>query len=132
MYAFFCKKKHHSQGRYLVWYYSRIGIGSRGDSIMNETSIVTASFAPFTEALDKRAELISILNQQLLRANTDSEKAHDDISEKFSMIVSMAEDHSANASKAIDSLTGSGEQNFIALHPHLKIWHMQNQKLRTA
>ncbi|WP_303849472.1 methyl-accepting chemotaxis protein [Seleniivibrio woodruffii] len=73
------------------------------------------SFVPLTKALDIRAELITVLKNQLLRANSDSESAHNDIAGKFNMIVSMAEEQSSSASKAIDSLTGTGsrDENFI-------------------
>jgi len=79
------------------------------------TEKLKGSFAPLTRALDIRAELVTVLKNQLLRANSDSEAAHNDIAGKFNMIVSMAEEQANNASRAIDSLTGSGsrDENFI-------------------
>lgn len=78
-------------------------------------SKLKGSFAPLMKALDIRAELITVLKNQLLRANSDSESAHNDIAGKFNMIVSMAEEQAGSASKAIDSLTGtdSRDENFI-------------------
>lgn len=76
---------------------------------------LNSSFRPVIEALQVRSELLSVLKKQLEQANTDSEAAHNDISEKFNIIMSMAEEHSFKASTAIDSLTGSGgrDENFI-------------------
>lgn len=78
-------------------------------------SKLKGSFTPLIRALDIRAELITVLKNQLLRANSDSESAHNEIAGKFNMIVSMAEEQAGSASKAIDSLTGadSRDENFI-------------------
>jgi methyl-accepting chemotaxis protein len=76
---------------------------------------LSEAFKPLNDALFARAELLTVLRSQLLRANNDSEAAHNDIAGKFNMIVSMAEGQAFNASKAIDSLTGAGtgSENFI-------------------
>ncbi|ADD66985.1 methyl-accepting chemotaxis sensory transducer [Denitrovibrio acetiphilus DSM 12809] len=62
---------------------------------------------PVSEVLKERAELMNILRGQLLKANADSENAHNNISEKFSEIVSRAEEQSENAAMAVSAFTGS-------------------------
>ncbi|PLX70192.1 MAG: hypothetical protein C0602_06840 [Denitrovibrio sp.] len=85
------------------------------NSINNEISIqkqfvdkIRASIAPVAEILKERADLMQVLENQLLQVNTDSEKAHNNISDKFSFIISKAEDQSGSASKAVEAFTGSG------------------------
>ncbi|MGD9808751.1 MAG: methyl-accepting chemotaxis protein [Deferribacterales bacterium] len=65
------------------------------------------SMAPVAGILNERAELLSILEGQLLKANVDSEEAHNVISEKFNFVISMAEDQASNASQAVKAFTGS-------------------------
>ncbi|MGE4268316.1 MAG: methyl-accepting chemotaxis protein [Deferribacterales bacterium] len=85
-------------------------LGRQEDSL----AVLAESFSPLTDALNIRSELITVLKNQLIRANGDSESAHNEIAGKFNMIVSMAQEQANNASKAIDSLTGSGgNENFI-------------------
>lgn len=76
---------------------------------------VVNSVTPVAGIMSERAELISILEGQLLKANHDSSEAHDIISEKFNYVVSMAESQSQMASNALDAITGSGgsESNFV-------------------
>jgi methyl-accepting chemotaxis protein len=65
------------------------------------------SITPLAGIMNERAELLSILEGQLLKANIDSEEAHNLISEKFNFVISMAEDQASNASLAVKAFTGS-------------------------
>lgn len=69
---------------------------------------IEGSMNPVADVLSESAEVMIVLENQLLQVNNDSENAHNNISEKFSYIVSKAEDQSGNASKAVEAFTGSG------------------------
>jgi len=67
--------------------------------------------APVASILSERAELMSILEAQLLKANMDSEEAHNNISEKFSVVINRAEEQSARASDAVSAFLGNSSDS---------------------
>jgi methyl-accepting chemotaxis protein len=66
-----------------------------------------AMFTPVSEILKEHSELMTVLKGQLVQVNTDGEEAHNNISEKFNLIVSMAEDQSEAASGTISMFTSA-------------------------
>jgi len=76
---------------------------------MNSAKDAKNSVRPVAGILNERADLLGILESQLLKANMDSEEAHNLISEKFNYVISMAEDQASSASDAVKAFTGSDE-----------------------
>lgn len=68
---------------------------------------ISDALSPVVSVLLERAELMRVLKEQLLKANQDGENAHNNISEKFSGIVSRAEAQSDNSQRAITAFTGA-------------------------
>jgi len=77
---------------------------------------VESSLKPVVDVIVERSEMMSILENQLLKVNMDSEAAHNNISENFSMIISKAEEQSSKAGEAFSVFTssdGSGGKGFV-------------------
>jgi methyl-accepting chemotaxis protein len=74
------------------------------------------SIKPVIDVLKERASMMIILKNQLLKANLDSEEAHNNITENFASIVNEAESQAATAGLALQSFAGSGgdsNQGFV-------------------
>ncbi|PLX70095.1 MAG: hypothetical protein C0603_03920 [Denitrovibrio sp.] len=71
---------------------------------------------PVASVIIERAEMLSILENQLAKVNLDSEAAHNNISENFSAIISKAQEQSGRAGEAFQIFTSSGNgdsQGFV-------------------
>lgn len=66
------------------------------------------SLAPVVAILHERADLMSILENQLTEVNRDGESAHNNICDKFADIVSQAEEQARAATGAVDVMANSG------------------------
>jgi methyl-accepting chemotaxis protein len=71
---------------------------------------VNSSMAPVIDILNERVQMIEILENQLKKCNLDSEAAHNNISENFSLIANSAEGQADKAGDAFALFTTSGSE----------------------
>ena len=73
---------------------------------------LTELLKPVVNVIDERADLIPVLNEQLLKVNTDSDDAVNSIGASFSAIIEKAENQASKASSAFNDFssedTGEG------------------------